>query len=122
VQLPPILVSRRRHSNHLSQLALAVMQTKGHIQEPICVKVDGLGLPLATIDLNARGTDDMVLDSMASEEAMQPESITTRLIAPENWCVIGETEPLRGGLDLEERRACCMRWRSSDWAFDRGRW
>ena len=48
----------------------------------------GFGPALASIDLNTGGINDVVLDAMCHQGAMQPESVTASLIATHDACML----------------------------------
>ena len=52
-----------------------------HPYEFHCVKAIGLRPPLAAVDLDARGVDDLVLNSLGQQKAMEPETVASRLVA-----------------------------------------
>src|SRR4051794_8365781 len=84
-------------------LAFPVVPTNEHFHEFHCVEAIRLGSSAAAVDLDTRGVHDLVLDSLGQEEAMQPEAVASGLVATDHRSILGQAEPLLGGLDLEDQ-------------------
>ena len=63
----------------------------------------GLGSSLAAIDLDAGGVDDLVLDSLGQQKAMQPETVASCLVATDHRSILRQAESLLGGPDLQNK-------------------
>jgi hypothetical protein len=59
---------------------------------------------LATIDLDAGGINDNILDAIGQEESMEPEAVASGFVAGADLGVIGETEPHLGGPHFGQER------------------
>jgi hypothetical protein len=81
VQLPLILLLDGGDMDRAPDLALPVVPAYEHFHQLDCVEAIRLGPPLAAVDLNAGGVDDLVLDPLVQQEAMQPEAVASYLVA-----------------------------------------
>ena len=65
---------------------IAIMLVVGHqpLEQPLDIEPIRLGAPTPTIDLDARWVDDDVFNLVRREGAVNPESITSRLVAAEH--------------------------------------
>src|SRR5512135_2759236 len=91
-----------RGVNHAPDLALPIVPTNEHLHEFNCIETIRFRPSLTAVHLDAGGVDDLVLNSMGQEEAVQPETVTSCLVATEHRSVLGQAESFLGGLDLRE--------------------
>jgi len=74
-----ILLYGSRNRTHLAVVPLAAEPAKKGAFEVLCVEAVGLGAPVLSRHRNARGMNDMGLDTARSQPAGQPEAIPTGL-------------------------------------------
>jgi hypothetical protein len=103
VQLPLILLLDGRGMNHAPDLVLPVVPTNEHLHEFNCIETIRFGPSLTAIHLDAGGVDDLVLDSMGQQEAMQPETVASCLVATEHRSILRQAESSLGSLDLQDQ-------------------
>jgi hypothetical protein len=65
-----------------------------HRQQLADIEPIGLGPALTPIDLNTGRINDVVLDTMRDQAAMQPKSVAARLVAAYDACVRGQAKAL----------------------------
>jgi hypothetical protein len=71
-----------------------------HRQELADIEPIGLRPALAPIDLNTGGIDDVVLDAMRHQGAVQPEPIAARLVTAHDAGILGQAKALLRPCDL----------------------
>ena len=94
VELPAVFLVHTRYAYHTPHLLFACDIAQQHRQELGDIKPIGLGPALAPIDLNTSGIDDVVLDAMRHQVAVQPESVAARLVAAHDSSVFRQAKAL----------------------------
>jgi hypothetical protein len=108
-ELAAILVGDGGHVDDTPERPLAAVPADQHREELGDVQSVTLGAPEAAVDLDAGGVDDEVMDALRGQVAMEPEAVTSRLVATEDGGVLRQFEPLLGPLDLgsQDLQATC---------------
>jgi hypothetical protein len=85
-----------------TDLAFAVAPPNEHRNQLCGVQAVRFGPALVAVDLDARGVDNEVPDSLGLKEPTQPKAIASRFVSRGDRPVFGQAESLLGGLDLGE--------------------
>jgi hypothetical protein len=88
VELPTVFLVHAGHPHDTPHLPLTCHVTQQHREELVDIEPIGLRPALAPIDLNTGGIDDVVLDAMRYQGAVQPESVPARLVAADHSSVL----------------------------------
>jgi hypothetical protein len=83
--------------------AFPVVPTNEHFHKFYCTEAIGFGSSPATVDLDAGGVYDLVLDTLVQQEAMQLEAVATCLVATDYRSILRQAESLLGGPDLQDQ-------------------
>src|SRR6266581_8162020 len=81
VQLPPVLLLHRRHPHHAPHLPLSRVVPHQHGQQLARVQAVRLRTPHPPVDLDARRVHHAVVDPLRYQVPVQPESVSTCLVA-----------------------------------------
>jgi hypothetical protein len=100
VELPAVFLLHARHADYTPHLLLACDEAQQHRQELADIEPIGLRPALAPIDLNTGGIDDVVLDAMCYQGAVQPEPVAASLIAAHDARVLRQAKALLRSRDL----------------------
>jgi hypothetical protein len=100
VELPTVFLVHAGHPHDTPHLPLTCHVTQQHREELVDIEPIGFGPALASIDLNTGGINDVVLDAMCHQGAMQPESVTASLIATHDACMLWQAKALLRPEDL----------------------
>ena len=96
---PSILVFDRRHPDDAPDLVFVERFPKQHREQLLGVQAVGCSASGSTVDLDARGVDDAVVDAVRTEEAVNPEAIAPRLLAARDASGAGALPRLLEGLE-----------------------
>ena len=94
VELPAVFLLDAGHPHSTPHLPLAGPGTQEHCQELADIEPIRLGPAVMPIDLKTGRIEDAVCDAMGHEVTVQPEAITTRLIATHDACILGPAKAL----------------------------
>jgi hypothetical protein len=100
VELPAVFLVHAQYAYHPPHLLLACDGAQQHHQELVDIEPIGLGPALAPIALNTGGIDDMVLDAMRHQGAVQPASVPASLVAAYDSSVLRQAKALLRPCDL----------------------
>src|SRR5215831_6809948 len=100
VELPAVFFIHARYAYHTPHLLLAGAVAQEHRQELADIEPVGLRPALAPIDLNTGGIDDVVLDAMRDQGAVEPEAIAASLVTAHDACVLRQAKALLRPCDL----------------------
>jgi hypothetical protein len=96
VRLAAVLVVGGGNADDAPEVAFAIVVTDQHAHELGDVEGIALGSAGAAVDFDRRGIDNVIVDTLIDEPAMQPETIAAGLVAGDHGSVVWQTETLPG--------------------------
>src|SRR5262252_10051249 len=100
MELPAVFLLHAGYPYHTPHLLLAGAVAQQHRQELADIEPIGLRPALAPIDFNTGGIDDVVLDAMRDQGAVQPEPVAASLVTTHHVSILGQAKALLRPCDL----------------------
>src|SRR5690349_23110627 len=104
VRSPRIFLRLAWHPQHRPRLVLSSSKAHEVGQELPAVNAIGLRPPLSPVHFHARRIDHTVLNAVGHQKPMQPEPISTGLIAAQHRRVLGQSEARTRALNHGQQR------------------
>src|SRR5215468_3181412 len=100
MELPAVFLLDAGHPHHTPHLLLACAVAQQHRQELADIEPISLRPALAPIDFNAGGVDDVIVDAMRHQGAVEPEAVAASFVTAHDARVLRQAKALLRARDL----------------------